>query len=101
MYHARISSEDYRRVLDAMAEHDDEWVARKTIIAESGVSEANVSNALLALKAKEVILQDKPEGGTIVFRQPHLQLGLTQRKPHGPRAMLWEQAIKAGLHRVK
>jgi hypothetical protein len=63
MYHARISSEDYRRVLDAMAEHGDSWVSRKKIIAESGVSEANVGNALVALKAKEVILQDDTRRG--------------------------------------
>jgi hypothetical protein len=29
MCHARISSEDYRRVLDAMAAHGDSWIARK------------------------------------------------------------------------
>ncbi|MER9412895.1 hypothetical protein [Mesorhizobium sp. M0589] len=58
MYLARVSSAEYRRVLDAMAEYGDDWVPRKTIIKESGVSEANVANALRALKAKEVILQD-------------------------------------------
>jgi hypothetical protein len=63
MYHARISSEDYRRVLDAMAEYGDQWVARKTIITESGVSEANVGNALITLKAKEVIIQDETRRG--------------------------------------
>lgn len=63
MYHARISSEDYRRVLDAMAEYGDQWVARKIIITESGVSEANVGNALITLKAKEVIIQDETRRG--------------------------------------
>jgi Cdc6-like AAA superfamily ATPase len=63
MYHARISSEDYRRVLDAMADHGDNWVTRKNIIKESGVSEANVGNALIALKAKEIILQDESRRG--------------------------------------
>jgi hypothetical protein len=63
MYHARISSEDYRRVLDAMAEYGDQWVARKTIITESGVSEANVGNALITLKEKEVIIQDETRRG--------------------------------------
>ncbi|WP_371833449.1 ATP-binding protein [Ferirhizobium litorale] len=63
MYHARISSEDYRRVLDAMAEHGDSWVARKTIIAESGVSEASVNNALQSLKLKEIIIQDDTRRG--------------------------------------
>lgn len=63
MYHARISSEDYRRVLDAMAQYGDEWVTRKTIITESGVTEANVGNALLTLKSKDVILQDDTRRG--------------------------------------
>jgi len=63
MYHARIASADYRRVLDAMAEHGDEWVARKTIINESGVSEANVGNALITLKARNIILQDDTRRG--------------------------------------
>lgn len=63
MYHARISSEDYRRVLDAMAEHGDTWVSRATIISESGVTETKVNNALQALKSKEVILQDEKRRG--------------------------------------
>lgn len=63
MYHARIGSEDYRRVLDAMAEHGDSWISRKDIIIESGVSETNVSNALVSLKAKEVIFQDDTRRG--------------------------------------
>lgn len=63
MYHARISSEEYRRVLDAMAEHSDEWVARKDIIIESGKSEASVTNALATLKAKNIIVQDDTRRG--------------------------------------
>jgi len=35
MYHARINSDDYRRVLDTMANHGDDWVARKTIIEQT------------------------------------------------------------------
>lgn len=63
MYHARISSEEYRRVLDAMADHGDQWVTRKTILEESGVSDSNVNNALASLKAKQVILQDDTRRG--------------------------------------
>jgi len=68
MYHARISSEDYRRVLDAMANHGDAWVNRQTIIKESGVAESSVNNAFLALKAKQIILQDETRRG--VYRLP-------------------------------
>lgn len=63
MYNARISSEEYRRVLDAMAEYGDRWISRKTIIAESGVSEANVTNALKALRDKEIIIYDDARRG--------------------------------------
>ena len=38
MYHAKISSEEYRRVLDAMAKYGDQWVSRKEIISRvSGI----------------------------------------------------------------
>ncbi len=63
MYHARISSEDYRRVLDAMAKHGDDWIARKQIIQESGVSEVSVNNALQSLKLKQIILSDESRRG--------------------------------------
>ncbi len=82
MYHARISSEEYRRVLDAMAEHGDSWIPRKKIIAESGVSEANVNNALQALKSKSVILQDDKKRGS--YRLPTNSFAA------------WINAIKAG-----
>jgi hypothetical protein len=63
MYHARISSQEYRRVLDAMAEHGVDWVSRKSIIKETGVTEANVGNALIALKNKDIIIQDDTRRG--------------------------------------
>lgn len=63
MYHARISSQDYRKVLDAMAPEGDQWIARQKIIATSGVSEANVTNALASLKTKKIILQDETRRG--------------------------------------
>jgi biotin operon repressor len=73
MYHARISSEDYRRVLDAMAEYGDSWVHRKKIIAESGVSETNVANAFQVLKAKGIILIDDTRRG--FYRLPTKSFG--------------------------
>ena len=63
MYHARISSEDYRRVLDAMATHGDSWVTRQVIIKESNVQESIVNNALSALKSKAIIIQDEKRRG--------------------------------------
>lgn len=81
MYHARIGSEEYRRVLDAMAPSGDEWVARKEIIRLSGVTEANVTNALATLKGKHIIIQDETRRG--YYRLPTRSFGA------------WINAIKA------
>jgi len=63
MYETRISSEDYRRVLGAMAQHGDAWIERKRIIAESHVSESSVNNALAALKDRKIIQADETRRG--------------------------------------
>lgn len=63
MYIARVSSPDYRRVLDAMAQHGDDWIVKRDIIQESGVQESTVTNALNALKTKEIILTDESRRG--------------------------------------
>jgi hypothetical protein len=63
MYFSKIGSDDYRRVLDAMAEHSDGWVARKDIISESGVKATTVNNAMNALKARNIIVADESRQG--------------------------------------
>lgn len=63
MYYSKIWSDDYRRVLDFMAEHGDGWVARKSIIEGCEVSASNVDNALAALKKREIILADEARKG--------------------------------------
>lgn len=68
MYHAKINSEDYRRVLDAMAEYGDAPVKRKDIVASSGVKDTQVTNALRALKERGIILADESRPG--VYRLP-------------------------------
>jgi AAA ATPase domain len=55
MYHTKIASEDYRKVLNAMAAHGDGWVSRRDIIQESEVTDTSVSNALNALKERKII----------------------------------------------
>ena len=52
------SSDDYRSVLDVMAEQGDGWVERNHIISDTGIKESIVDNALRALKAKNIIIQD-------------------------------------------
>ena len=56
IYIDKIGSEDYRRVLIAMADHMDEWVGRQTIISKSGVKESIVNNALSAMRDRKIIL---------------------------------------------
>lgn len=63
MYYSKINSNDYRRVLNSMAAHGDKWVQRRDIIKESGVKEAIVNNALNALKARNIILQEDGRPG--------------------------------------
>lgn len=63
MYFGKIGSDDYRRVLDAMAEHSDGWVARKDIISESGVKATTVNNAMNALKVRNIVVADESRQG--------------------------------------
>ena len=59
LFFVRISSDHYRNVLMAMAEHGDDWVSRAQIIKESGVKESNVTNALRALKDRNIIISNE------------------------------------------
>jgi DNA polymerase III delta prime subunit len=68
MFHARIASEDYRKVLATMAERSDSWVDRKWLVKGSSVSESIVDNALAAMKARGIIIQDTSRRG--VYRLP-------------------------------
>lgn len=63
MYHGRVNSDDYRKVLNTMAQHGDSWVSRRDIIRTSGVKESQVNNALSALKARDVIVADESRQG--------------------------------------
>jgi Cdc6-like AAA superfamily ATPase len=56
-------SDDYRKVLHAMAENLDGWVSRAEIIQESGLKGATVDNALRALKQKDIIVQHEAKAG--------------------------------------
>jgi hypothetical protein len=63
MYHAKISSDDYRRVLNIMANHSDDWLKRGQIQKETGLSEHTVTNALRTLLSKNIILKDESRLG--------------------------------------
>ena len=63
LYFSKINSNDYRKLLDAMANHGDEWVSRRQLISESRLKEGTVTNALAALKQKSIIAQDESRQG--------------------------------------
>lgn len=70
MYHTKIASNDYREVLHTMARHADGWVSRKVIIQESRLASATVTNALNALKARNIIVADDSRKGRGFYRLP-------------------------------
>ncbi len=63
LYFDKISSDDYRKVLNAVAPHLDKWVTRNQIIKSSGVKDTQVSNALRALRERGVILSNDEKQG--------------------------------------
>ncbi len=67
-YNNRINSDDYRKVLDTMSKHSDGWVSRAEIIKESGLPDGTVSNALKALKDRNIILVNEAKQG--VYKIP-------------------------------
>jgi hypothetical protein len=69
-YYDALLSDEYKKVLHAMARHFDEPVDRQTIVRESGLKASSVDNALRALKAKQVILQDEHKKRSGVYRLP-------------------------------
>jgi hypothetical protein len=70
MYHSKIASDDYRVILHTMATHADNWISRKDIIQQSGLPGTTVTNALNALKAREIILSDESRKGRGFYRLP-------------------------------
>lgn len=63
MYFDKVSSGDYRKVLDVMADKLDQWISRQEIIRASGIKETQVTNALAALKSRNVILANEQKKG--------------------------------------
>ena len=70
MYHSRIASDDYRAVLHEMANFGDQWVSRKQILTGTGLAGTTVTNALNALKAREIILADDSRKNRGFYRLP-------------------------------
>jgi len=56
LYFTRIGSDEYRRVLQAMANFSDSWVNRDKIKSEITIKVTTLNNALQALKTRNIII---------------------------------------------
>lgn len=55
LYFNQIGSDDYRKVLHAMASDNDNYVTKKQIADRTGLKQATLTNALAALKKRNII----------------------------------------------
>jgi hypothetical protein len=74
LYFEKISSEDYRKVLNAMAEKLDGYMTRAQIIKASGVKDTQVTNALKALRDRGIVIPNDERQGE--YRLPTQSFGV-------------------------
>lgn len=70
MYYTKIQSDAYRKVLDTMSKHGDKWVSKQQIKKDSKLAESTITNALAALKSRNIILVDDKRRGQGYYRLP-------------------------------
>lgn len=63
LYFDQIGSDDYRKVLQGMAEHLDSWVDRDKIKSSIKIKDHTLNNALQALKKRNIILTNPAQKG--------------------------------------
>lgn len=63
LYFERINSDDYRKVLNSMADAPGEWITKADIRKISGVKDSQVSNALHALRDRGIVVSDPHSTG--------------------------------------
>lgn len=68
MYTGEIYSDDYRTVLQVMAQHPNQYITRKEIIEKSGLKPHTVNNALAAMRRKNIIIAQSGKRGS--YRLP-------------------------------
>jgi len=68
LYFDKIGSEEYRKVLRAMASHLDGWVNKRDIQKETKLKPTTLDNALMALKTRNIILPQRGKKGS--YRLP-------------------------------
>ncbi|MCK1447256.1 AAA family ATPase [Bradyrhizobium sp. 48] len=83
-FYTAPDSDDYRRVLDTMAEHSDDWISRASLITETGLKGGTVDNALRALKTKNIINQNELKSGLYKLPTKSFAIWIKARKRHVP-----------------
>jgi hypothetical protein len=68
LYFEKISSNEYRQVLRAMAEHRDQWVTKAQIRKKLNLKEYTLANAIAALITRNIIIPQVGKKG--VYRLP-------------------------------
>jgi len=68
LYFSQISSNEYRKVLQAMANYSDGWVNRDMINQHIRIKSTTLNNAIQALKSRNIILANSKQSGE--FRLP-------------------------------
>lgn len=63
LYFSQIGSDDYRKVLNAMAEYLDNWVDRDKIKEKLDIKDHTLNNAINALKKKNIIIPNPRQKG--------------------------------------
>jgi len=68
LFFTQIGSDEYRRVLQAMAQFSDSWINREKIKNKITIKETTLNNALQALKTRNIIIPNPGQPGE--FRLP-------------------------------
>jgi hypothetical protein len=80
-FYAAPDSDDYRKVLDTMANHSDDWISRAALIKETGLKGGTIDNAVRALRGKSIAQSDLKSG---LYRLPtkSFAIWIKARKSH-------------------
>jgi len=68
LYFSQVGSDEYRKVLQAMANYSDRWVNRDKIKQAISIKDTTLNNALQALKTRNIIIANQSKKGE--FRLP-------------------------------
>lgn len=68
-YNEKIKSDDYRQVLQIMAENLDSWIKKSDIRAAFSGDDSTLSNALTALTSRKIILKNSSRTGEYRLQQ--------------------------------